>query len=205
MKTNLIHAKSQGMRVVKHWYLPLIAGLLCITGGVLIFIYPSESYLLLALVLGVIMIITGATEVVMAISSRNWFFTRAWNLIGATITILLGILLSANPAITIMIMPIIIGAWLLVRGIMMMGLSRDLSNMDIPGGGWIFACGLVIIILSLLILLRPFSIGISMVITLSGIGFIIGGISLEFIAFQAKNIHNLVKKYMPNEIEAEEI
>lgn len=204
MKKNLTSSKRKGMRPVTHWYLPLIAGVLCIACGVFIFVYPLESYVLLAISLGIVMIVTGVAETVMAVSSRNWFFTRPWNIVGATINILLGILLCANPAITLVMLPLFVGIWILVRSLMLFGLSRDFSNMELTGGGWMFALALLLLVTSLMILLRPFAIGIPMIVILSGIGFIISGLSLTYIALQAKKIHKLVEKYMPSEIEVEE-
>lgn len=205
MKTKSIHIKSKGMRIVKHWYLPLIAGLLCIGGGLFIFFYPLESYVILSICLGIIMLITGSTEAIMAMSSRNWFFTRPWNIAGAVINILLGIWLCATPGLSFLVLPLIIGAWLLTRSLMLLGLSRDFSNMELRGGGWMFAFGLLLLIISILVILRPFAMGVPMITALCGIGFIAGGISLILIAFHARNIHLLVKKYMPKPFEAEDI
>jgi uncharacterized membrane protein HdeD (DUF308 family) len=204
MKTSLTTVKQQGMRMVRHWYLPIIAGVLCIACGVFIFVYPLESYLLLAITLGVVILITSFVEIVMALSSRNWFLTRPWNIIGIIINILLGILLCSNPAINIILLPFLIGGWVFMRSLMLLSFSRDLSNAEIPIGNWLFALGLLLLILSVLIIVRPFAIGINMVIILSGVSFIIGGISLIVLSLNVRHLHSIVKKYLTPDTEEEE-
>lgn len=204
MKTSLATVKQLGMRIVKHWYLPIVAGVLCIACGVFIFVYPLESYLLLAITLGIVILITSFMEIVMALSSRNWFLTRPWNIIGIIINILLGIFLCANPTINIILLPFLIGGWVFMRSLMLLSLSRDFSNMDIPIGNWLFALGLLLLILSIIIIIRPFAIGINMVIILSGVSFIIGGISLIVLSLNVRRLHCIVKKYLTADTEVEE-
>lgn len=204
MKTSLSTIKTKGMRMVKHWYLPIIAGILCVACGIFIFFYPLESYVMLAISLGIVILITSFVEILMALSSRNWFLTRPWNIAGIIINIVLGILLCANPAVNILFLPFFIGGWVFVRSLMLLSFSRDLSNMELPTGNWLFALGLLLLILSILIIIRPFAIGIPTVIILSGISFIIGGLSLIAISLHVRKLHRLVGKYFITDTEVEE-
>ena len=45
MKRHFDNLTAKAGRVVKHWWLMMLAGILCIAAGVAVFIFPMESYM----------------------------------------------------------------------------------------------------------------------------------------------------------------
>ena len=55
---------SGASKTVKNWWMLLIAGLLLIIGGIVVFVNPVESYITLSMMFGIMMLITGLAELI---------------------------------------------------------------------------------------------------------------------------------------------
>ena len=77
---------GKAAKPVKNWWLLLIAGLLGIAAGVAVFCFPADSCYVFSIMFGVIMLVTGVTELAVAVSSRNWFMMRGYNIEGGILT-----------------------------------------------------------------------------------------------------------------------
>ena len=49
MKRRFENLTKKAARVIQHWWLLLIAGLLCIIAGVAVFVFPLESYVMISI------------------------------------------------------------------------------------------------------------------------------------------------------------
>ena len=79
-------------RTVKNWWLFLIGGILCIGAGIAVFCNPIEGYAALTLLFGVVILVVGLVELIVAMTSRNYFMMRGYNVVGGILDILIGIL-----------------------------------------------------------------------------------------------------------------
>lgn len=179
---------------IKYWWLLLIAGILLCATGVIVFFYPGEAYLTLAILFGVVLLVTGIIQLVLAIANKNYFTRKAWAIVGSVLEIILGLILCFNIPLSAMTLPFILGFWLMYRGFMYIAFGSDLSTFHIKGYGWSIACGILLIIGSIFILLDPVLFGTSMVVAFLGISFVFSGISSCYAAFQLKNIHEKAKE-----------
>ena len=65
-------------QAVRYWWLLLIIGIALFAVGVLIFVYPAQSYLGMSLVFGWLMLISGILEVVLSSANKHFITGRGW-------------------------------------------------------------------------------------------------------------------------------
>lgn len=185
---------DRAMEPVKHWWMYLIIGILALVLGIFMLGSPAITYELLTLLLGVALIVFGVIQLVVAMLSKNFFVSRAAAIIGAILDIVLGVLLAANPGIAALTLPLILGMWMMYKSFMMISYAGDLKGFKIRGYGFTMFCGIVLLVLSVMILLRPITIGMMTVAIYIALSFIIYGLAEIVSAFRLKSIHNLMKE-----------
>jgi uncharacterized membrane protein HdeD (DUF308 family) len=191
MKTYDLYDRA--MEPVRHWWMYLIIGVLAFILGVFMLTNPAITYEMMTLILGLALIVFGIIELIVGLFSRNFFVSRAAILIGAILNIVLGILLAANPGIAALTLPLILGMWMLYQSFMMISYAGDLKGFKVKGYGLTLFCGIVLLILALLILLRPVTIGMFTVAIYIALSFIIYGLSEIVSAFRLKSIHHIIE------------
>ncbi|HIT47967.1 MAG TPA: DUF308 domain-containing protein [Candidatus Coprenecus stercoripullorum] len=193
MENHLDLLLEKAGNTVRHWWLIMIAGLFSMVAGIMVFSYPLESYVTLSLLFGVLMLVTGVAELAVALMSRNYFMMRGYTIVGGILDLLLGILLCCYPVVELTILPVFLGVWMLYHGFMTVGFASDLMTFKVPGAGWTFAGGILLLVLSVVILLKPFSIGVAAVVALTGVAFVALGVLMVWISLRLKNIHRHFK------------
>ena len=175
MKRHFENLTAKVGRVIKHWWLLMLAGILCIAAGVLVFIFPMESYMTLSIIFGVLMVLVGAAQLIIASTSGNYLAMKGYMIAGGILDLFLGIFLCVYPAVTVLMLPIMLGIWLMYHSFMMIALGGDLDTIKLSGSGWVVFGGFLLLILSILVLVNPFSAGIATVIVFTGVGLILFG------------------------------
>ena len=104
--------------MVKRWWLLLMLGLLIMAAGIVVFCFPAESYMTLSVIFGVLMLVSGISELVVSLGSRNFFMMRGYSVVGAVLDLLLGIFLCCFPGVTLVVLPVVLGIWLLYHSFM---------------------------------------------------------------------------------------
>lgn len=175
MKRHFENLTAKVGRVIRHWWLMMLAGILCIAAGVAVFIFPMQSYMTLSILFGVLMVIVGAAQLIIASSSGNYLAMKGYVIAGGVLDLFLGIFLCVYPAVTVVLLPIMLGIWMMYHSFMMIAFGGDLETFKINGSGWVVFGGILLLILSILVLVNPFSAGIATVIVLMGVGLLIFG------------------------------
>lgn len=188
MKTYDLYDRA--MEPVRHWWMYLIIGVLAFVLGIFMLTNPAITYEMMTLLFGLALVIFGIIELIAGLFSRNIFVSRAAVLIGAILNIVLGILLAANPGIAALTLPLILGMWMLYQSFMIISYAGDLKGFKVKGYGITLFCGIVLLILAVLILLRPVTIGMMTVAIYIALSFIIYGLSEIISAFRLKSIHH---------------
>lgn len=189
MKRHFENLTSKVARTVKHWWLMLIAGLLCLVMGIVVFVFPLESYVTLAILFGVLMLVVGAIQLIVASTSGNYLTMRGYFVVGGVMDLILGIFLCIYPGVTLVALPIMMGFWMMYNSFVLIGFSGDFETFGIPGSGWVIGGGILLLVLSILVLVNPFGAGIATVVVLAGVGLIVFGILLISLAMKLKEIH----------------
>lgn len=190
---NLSSLIEHSKQAVRYWWLLLIVGIALFVVGILIFIYPSQSYLGMSLVFGWLMLISGIFEVVLSSANRHFITGRGWMMAGGIIEIILGIILIFNVGLSAATLPIFLGFWLMMRGFSAIGLGSDMSTMEIAGSGWTIFTGVLLLLCSLWILFQPLVIGTTAVVVWVAITLLFAGVSAFSLALQLRSAHHCLE------------
>lgn len=187
-----IYEKTE--RLIKHWWLSLVVGIAAIAVGFIVLVHPAESYLTLALWLGVVVLISGITGLVQTFSTKNYFVRRGWLILASVADIIIGILLMFNSLLSAVAMPILLGVWLLYRGCAMLAQGFDLRSYGVKDAGWVIFYAAVIIAIAITVIWMPSTLGVEAVILFVSIAFIAYGVSMTSLAFRLWDIHRRAKQ-----------
>jgi uncharacterized membrane protein HdeD (DUF308 family) len=72
---------------------------------------------------------------------------------------------------------------------MIIAFGGDLDTFDLSGSGWALAGGILLMLLSIMILINPFSAGVTAVVVLTGIGLMVFGFMLCVLSVMMKDVH----------------
>ena len=192
MKPHFENLSKKVGRSVKHWWMLLVAGILCMAAGVTVFVFPLESYVTLSIIFGVLMVLVGAVQLIVASSSNNYLTMRGYAITGGVLDLLMGLFLCFYPGVTLVLLPIMLGIWMLYHSFMIIAFGDDLDTFNIGGNGLVIGSGILLLVLSILILMNPFAAGVAAVIVIAGVGLLVFGLILCIMSFKLKDIHNLV-------------
>ena len=197
MKRHFENLANRAGRAVQHWWLMMLAGILCLALGIAVFVFPFESYVALSILTGVVMLILGAAQLIVASTSGNYLTMRGYMLVGGLIDLLLGLLLCVYPGVTMALMPVMLGIWMMHHSFMIIAFGGDLETFRVKGSFWTVIGGVVLLALSLIVLVNPFSAGVAAVVVLAGIGLLVFGLLLCWMSMILKDIHKNYEKEYP--------
>ncbi len=199
MKRHFENLIDRATRAIKHWWLLLLAGILCVALGVAVFVFPLESYVTLSILFGVFLLVSGAAQLIIALSSGNYLMMRGYIIAGGIIDLLLGIFLCAFPAVSLVVLPIMMGICMLYHSFMTIAFGGDMETFRLSGSAWVICGGVILLILSLLVLANPLSVGIETVVVICGLGLLMLGVMLSAISMKLKDIHTSLEKEYPRQ------
>jgi len=120
--------ENQLQQSIKHWYLPLILGILLILAGVWVFATPLASYITLSLFFAVTFLVVGIFQIFHAVNNRNDLEGWGWYLVGGILDLVLGILLISQIGASMLVLAFFVGFGVLFRSIMGIGHSIELKK-----------------------------------------------------------------------------
>ena len=197
MKRHFEKLTERAGRTVKYWWLMMLAGILCFAAGIAVFAFPLESYVVLSLLAGILMLFVGAAQLIVASTSSNYLTMRGYVLVGGVIDLLLGFLLCIYPALTMTFLPVMLGIWMMYHSFMIIAFGGDLETFRVKGSGWTVLGGILLLILSLVVLINPFSAGIATVVVLSGVGLLVLAFLLCWMSVILRDVHKNFEREYP--------
>ena len=196
MKRHFENLTNRVGRAVQHWWLLMLAGILCFALGIAVFVFPLTSYVVLSILAGVLMLFVGATQLIIASTSGNYLAMRGYMLVGGFIDLLLGFLLCIYPGVTMALLPVMLGIWMMYHAFMTIAFGGDLETFRIKGSGWTILGGVLLLVLSFFVLVNPFSAGVATVVVLTGVGLLVFGFLLCWTSMIFRDVHkNMEKEY----------
>src|SRR5262249_52292292 len=123
----LISAFSGGAKPVPTWWLILV-GLFGIAAGLVTFLWPGITALVLIIFIGVWSIAHGIFEIVGAIKLRKEIDNEWWLILAGALSVLFGIIVLALPGAGALALIWVIGAYAIVFGVLLVGLSLRLRK-----------------------------------------------------------------------------
>lgn len=177
---------------VKHWYIPLIIGLIFIALGIWTFMSPAESFLSLTILFIWAFIVGGIFEIFFAVTNKEELDHWGWELASGILTLAIGIIMALNPAISLVTLPFYVGFVIMFRSIMAISSSIELKKYGVLDWGNLMAMGILGLILSFILLWNPMLAGLSIVVWTGMALIIIGGYAIYF-ATKLKKLHATAK------------
>ena len=197
MKRHFENLTSKVARAVKHWWLMLIAGLLCLVMGIVVFVFPLQSYVTLAILFGVMMMAVGAIQLIIASTSANYLTMRGYFVVGGVLDLMLGIFLCIYPGVTLVALPLMLGVWMLYNSFIIISFGGDMETFRLGGSGLVVAGGVLLLLLSVVVLLNPLGAGIPTVVIIAGIGLLVLGCLLCMLSLKLKHIDKEIELEFP--------
>jgi len=189
MKNKLLQRLESSNKIIRFWWSITIVGLILIVIGILMMFNPTISYLFLSSIIGIVIFISGLSNLALASNSHHIITGKMWIFISGIVEILFGFILIFSLSISATILPILLGIWILYKGINMIGISDDMNIMEIPGSGWTLLMGVMTIICAFIVLSQPLIFGTEAVIIWISISLVMLGLALISYSLQLKNMH----------------
>ncbi|MCL5129317.1 HdeD family acid-resistance protein [Algibacter sp. L4_22] len=154
---------NSGQMAVKNWWISILLGILYLFAGFWVMKTPLESYITLSIIFSVLIFLSGVIQIAFSFSNKNKMKDWGWYLLGGFIDLIIGILLLTHPLMTMAILPLYIGFWLLFQSILSIGLSFQLKSVGTLGWGMLLFWSLITLLFSFLLLANPLFTGLSIV------------------------------------------
>ena len=177
---------------IKHWYLPLILGILFIAVGIWALITPAATYLSLAFLFSVTFFVAGILEIIFSISHRKQLDGWGWSLTSGILSFIIGVLLIIYPQVSILTLPLFVGFVVLFHSTMAIAWSIELKKYKVSNWGWLIFTGIVGVIFSFILLWNPLFAGLTVAI-FTGIALITIGIFHIHLSIELKKLKKTFK------------
>ncbi len=156
------------------WFFAAI--LLCVT-GVIALLNPQNTVVTLAILFGIIMLMTGLISIGIFIKYHEEVYGAGWILVDGLLTTIMGVVILCNQYLKAGLIPFLFSAWIMLCGITRVVWSFDLRRFEVTDWSFVLIFGMLEILFGVLTFFEPitaaFAIG-----TLIGIIFIFYGVSM---------------------------
>src|SRR2546423_10070572 len=173
----------------RHWWVPVIRGLVAIVFGVIAFTHPVMAAATLVLFFGAWVLVDGVFRVAGAIGHRGSDPDWGFNLIIGILGIIIGFLTFHAPGITALALVIYIAAWALMIGATEIALAIKLRR-EIKGEWFLILMGLLSIAFAVMLLWNPLP-GALALVWLIGSYAIAFGILAVILGFRLRSLPTL--------------
>jgi uncharacterized membrane protein HdeD (DUF308 family) len=179
------HVIREAMRekVKRHSFWYLLQSVLMILGGILALVFPIISSVAIVIFLGWLLIFSGILQAFSLIDVRH--VPHFWlQLVSVVLSVLVGILFLRNPGAGLLTLTLLLIVFFMVEGISKIIFS--LTIRPFPNWGWVFASGVVGILLAFYLWANTPVTAIWLLGVLLGIELISEGAALGRMASQAR-------------------
>jgi uncharacterized membrane protein HdeD (DUF308 family) len=179
------HVIREAMRekVKRHSFWYLLQSVLMILGGILALVFPIISSVAIVILLGWLLIFSGILQAFSLIDVRH--VPHFWlQLVSVVLSVLVGILFLRNPEAGLLTLTLLLIVFFMVEGISKIIFS--LTIRPFPNWGWVFASGVVGILLAFYLWANTPVTAIWLLGVLLGIELISEGAALGHMAWQAR-------------------
>lgn len=187
----------------KRWYLPVITGVILILIALWTFGNPAKAFTGLAVFFSVSFVISGVIEIVFSITKKRQLDN---SLVLGIISVLIGVLLLVDPEISKMTLALYIGFLILIRSLVVIGISFDLKSYGASNWGLILMFGIIGLLFSVVLIWNPTFSGLTIVVW-TGMTLLIAGIFNLFLGFNMRKVNkkwtNVSNEAISQYIEAE--
>ena len=154
-----------------------------VLAGIVALIYPFVSTVALVVVLGWLLILSGIVQGISLIGAQN--VPNFWlQLVSVVLSIIVGVLFLRRPGEAVVTLALLLIVFFMVEGFAKLLFS--LTIRPLPNWGWVFASGIIGILLSFYLLANLTTIAVWLFGVLLGIQLIFEGVALSSLAWQVR-------------------
>ncbi|HET7115405.1 MAG TPA: DUF308 domain-containing protein [Hanamia sp.] len=181
------------INTIKYWYMPLLAGLFFVIVSVIVFASPLSSFGALAILFSLSFLFGGVAEIIFSVTNRGQMVNWGWSLAFGIITLLMGILLLTNTALSMAILAYYVGFTILFRSIAAASFAIDIKKYGSKNWGGLLALGILGAITSFILLWNPVFAGLSAVFFVA-LSFLFAGLFSIYFSLQLRKLHKFSKE-----------
>jgi len=152
------------------WEASFMLGVITLILGLVIAFYPAQSLIAIAVLLGIVMIISGIYHIARALDGRE--HERVWRGIAGVLFLLAGLVLLRHLHLTIALIGIFVGFTWIVQGVMM--LMEAFSGLARGVRGWSVFFGIISLIAGIVVVTAPIA-SVGVLTIFLGIWFVVMG------------------------------
>ena len=182
------------IKIVKNWWLLTLLGILTTLLGIWIYLNPSENYVALSIIFSVIIFISGIFEIVFAISNSKIIRSWGWILTSGIFDLIIGIILVTKENLTMEILPVIFGIWLIFGGVSQIGKGLLFKESHLPNWGWPVVGGVLIALFGFFVIYSP-AFGAWSIVIWTSLSLILLGIMTIIFSLFIKKIHTSTRDF----------
>ncbi len=123
--------------ILENWKTPLIFGFLFILSGILMLLVAHKNPVSLSVYLGILILVSGAVEIVSALFTKKLIKGWVWVLLGGIVDFLMGVLFIGDLVMSTGVLSLYVVFWLLFRSIMAIGISFEQQSPDLLPWQWL--------------------------------------------------------------------
>ncbi|MEV7771061.1 HdeD family acid-resistance protein [Kitasatospora sp. NPDC086791] len=142
-----------GMLAKAAWQVLLVAGLVSLALGIMVFTWPQETLRVVGVLFGLYLLVIGIVQLVAAFGTHATTAMRVLAFISGAICVLLGLLCFRSAAQSVLLLAIWIGIGWLFRGITQ--LFAAISDPLMPARGWQAFAGVANTLAGVLLMVWP--------------------------------------------------
>ncbi len=168
------------------WWIPLLKGIVFIILGILSLIHPLNALLTLGAYIGYVSIFTGILYFIYYFTNKKEQEFTSWFLLEGLLDIVFGVVILSNPTRTAEVLPLLLGFWIILLGIVQISGGIALGKIYPKGKIWLLILGVLSIIFGFMIVNSPVISGMA-ITTMLGVFFLAyGGIQI-YSSFKLKD------------------
>lgn len=153
------------------WQLTMFTGAVTIVLGIIVAVHPSTSLNVLAVLVGILFLASGAFQLIRALETSTGH--RAWSAVVGLAFVVIGVVLIRHLHVTRVLIALLIGVVWILQGVaeLMVGLAQTNAR----GRRWAIFFGLVSLVAGIVVVALP-SVSLVTLAVLLGIWFIVLGL-----------------------------
>ena len=176
----------------------LLAAALYILLGLVLLIWPGATATVVCYAFGGILALYGAASILSFFLSRASGF--AFELLSGIVSAALGILLLVRPEIVISVLPVVLGLFILVDGLVNLKRALELRRLEYSRWAVSLALSLVSLILALVVLFHPYLTAEALVRVIGAV-FVYEGLSDLWTILMVSRMTRQLHKRLPIEVD----
>ena len=180
----------------RQWWVVVLRGAIAVLFGVMAIAWPGITVLALVVLWGIYAVIDGITGLSLAFSARRVPDPQRWlyGLLGVT-GLVAGIIAILWPAITALVLLVIIATWAIIAGVVQVIAAFRLRK-EITGEWFLALSGAVCIVLGLLLFTQPGTGAIALVVAIATFA-LVWGVSLILLGFRLRKVGRQLAQNQP--------